>query len=201
MQLKIINAGIVMSAILTLGSLFLAVALPPPQEKDFKYGLNFDTTGPRVNISRQTMEQAKTAHQQIQFMFFGFALLSAVGWVGLIVKRNRSYNEIKENDAKTKAELENQYAAMKASWNNPSARPFWIAVAAGILLCIGGLAQVFNADPTFAEFGRALGGANDADLYFRRAITNPFLLIGLVALVVGWIGIVSNPTNSGNNGE
>ena len=82
-------------------------------------------------------------------------------------------------------------------WNNPSARPFAICTIAGVLLCIFGLVQV-DADPTFAEFGRALGGADDAELYFRRAISNPVLIIGLVALVVGIFGIF---VNSGNKEE
>ena len=198
MQLKLIDAGIVILTILLPATLFTAFALPSPQKKDFTYSTNFEGTGPRVNIMRQTKEQAQSAHNQLQYMFFGFALLYAVALVGLIVKRYRSYDKIKENDAKFKAQLEKNVAAMKTSWNNPSARPFAICIIAGVLLCIFGLVQVFNADPTFAEFGRHLGGADDAELYFRRAISNPVLIIGLVALVVGIFGIF---VNSGNKEE
>jgi hypothetical protein len=90
-------------------------------------------------------------------------------------------------------------APVKKSANNPFVPPFLICIVAGVLLCIGGLIQVFAVQPTLGDV-MSFRTMDESEIYFRKMLTSPVLLIGLVTLIVGIFGILFY-ANSGNKGE
>ena len=57
----------------------------------------------------------------------------------------------------------------------------------GVVLSAIGLARVFFMETTFQEGFMVFQGKSDDEILFQRALTDPFLIIGVVGIIAGVI--------------
>jgi hypothetical protein len=70
-----------------------------------------------------------------------------------------------------------------------------VGIATGFLLSIIGLARVFFIKASFEEaLVVRVGGKSEGEIIFERAISDPFLIIGVVGIIAGIILAFVLPT-------
>ena len=66
---------------------------------------------------------------------------------------------------------------------NPHAN---LAFFIGVVLCVIGFVRVFFVEASLGEaFAVGFGGRSVGEIYFQRAISEPFLIIGVIAIIIG----------------
>jgi len=69
-----------------------------------------------------------------------------------------------------------------------------VSIATGVLLCVIGLARVFFIDASIEEALKVeVGGKSEAYICLQRAISDPFLIIGVIGMIVGVVLAFVNP--------